>query len=90
MNCCNNFLYKTQKGREIKEKLELSKMNHILKTISQRYMMHVQEVESTLFTKYLERLMDDMKIKTARQNSINATSVGLCCISIDRSIGLPR
>lgn len=53
-------------------------------------MMHVQEVESTLFTKYLERLMDDMKIKTARQNSINAISVGLCCISIDRSIGLPR
>lgn len=31
MNCCNNFLYKTQKGREIKEKLKLSKMNHILK-----------------------------------------------------------
>lgn len=33
-------------------------------------MMHVQEVESRIFTKYLERLMDDMKIKTARQNSI--------------------
>lgn len=53
-------------------------------------MMHVQEVESRIFTKYLKILMDDMKIKTARQNSINATSVGLCCISIDRSIGLPR
>lgn len=53
-------------------------------------MMHVQEVESRIFTKYLERLTDYMIIKTARQNSINATSVGLACISIDRSIGLLR
>lgn len=66
--------------------IDLSNINHILNCMN---LSDVQDVESRIFTESLVRLKDGMIIKQ-RENSINAPSVGLGCISVNRSIGLLR